>query len=367
MKKYKPIIFLVLITLLYIYLIPEEDYFPLEDIDIPIGIGLDCADDNNFRINAEVYSVEGEKTIASILHFGEGPNFTRTREDRQSKSNQIIVIALSRVVLIDEELARKGIHPFFNVLFTDVNVNDKSLVAVAKQKCKDIFTMKMEGSNVPSSFIEDLLLVNKTQNFLKDNFKLLDMYVREEGEGKNIVVPYIEKKGNNIEITGMAIFNKDTLVNIIDLKESKIMNILRENNASGLLNIQFSRDKFIDFHCKNKRKVICKKINDDKYEFTIDILLEGGILNNNALYNFNDDINVSEGYKQMLKKSVEDECNNFISKMQNEYKMDLLQLGAVAAAKYGRGTGKDWNKVICDSKINVDVNIKINSLGKGQY
>jgi hypothetical protein len=37
--------------------------------------------------------------------------------------------------------------------------------------------------------------------------------------------------------------------------------------------------------------------------------------------------------------------------MQNDYKLDCLALGRVAAAKYGRHTGTDWNKAVSEAEI----------------
>ncbi|MBV1820656.1 Ger(x)C family spore germination C-terminal domain-containing protein, partial [Bacteroidales bacterium MSK.15.36] len=50
-----------------------------------------------------------------------------------------------------------------------------------------------------------------------------------------------------------------------------------------------------------------------------------------------------------------------------EYKIDLLELGRIAAAKYGRRTGVDWDEVVSDSEIDIKVNSKIVTTGKGNF
>ncbi len=59
--------------------------------------------------------------------------------------------------------------------------------------------------------------------------------------------------------------------------------------------------------------------------------------------------------------------DKFIEKMQNEYKLDLLQLGKVAAVKYWRRTGADWDEIISDSKINVQFKINLDKAGRGNF
>ena len=53
--------------------------------------------------------------------------------------------------------------------------------------------------------------------------------------------------------------------------------------------------------------------------------------------------------------------------MKNEYKVDCLQLGWVAAAKYGRDTGVDWDEVVSNSDIKVNVKVNVDKVGRGQY
>jgi hypothetical protein len=63
-------------------------------------------------------------------------------------------------------------------------------------------------------------------------------------------------------------------------------------------------------------------------------------------------------------------CMDFIGKMQSQYKIDVLELGRVAAANFGRGTGTDWNEVICNvdlTNIKVNVNVKVDNMGRGDY
>ena len=64
-----------------------------------------------------------------------------------------------------------------------------------------------------------------------------------DAEGKNIVSPYIEMMEDGIKITGMVVFKKDKLAAILDMKDTKIMNMLRENKVKGILTIQKDSEK----------------------------------------------------------------------------------------------------------------------------
>ena len=68
-----------------------------------------------------------------------------------------------------------------------------------------------------------------------------------------------------------------------------------------------------------------------------------------------------------MSNKIEFMCNDFINRMKNQYKSDLLELGVVAAAKYGRNTNTDWDKVIRESEIKVNVNVNVDKFGRGDY
>ncbi|MBU3100846.1 Ger(x)C family spore germination C-terminal domain-containing protein [Clostridium sp. DSM 17811] len=59
--------------------------------------------------------------------------------------------------------------------------------------------------------------------------------------------------------------------------------------------------------------------------------------------------------------------NNFINKSKCQYKTDILDLGRIAAAKYGRCKGTDWDKVICNSDIKVNVKFTVDKQGRGSF
>ncbi len=58
---------------------------------------------------------------------------------------------------------------------------------------------------------------------------------------------------------------------------------------------------------------------------------------------------------------------SFINKIKSDINIDILNLGSVAAAKYGRETGIDWNKEVLNSDIKVNVKVKVDSQGRGDY
>ena len=192
------------------------------------------------------------------------------------------------------------------------------------------------------------------------------MYVRVDSEGRNLVLPYLEIINNKITLTGMAAFKKDKMVAKIPMEEARYMNILRENKVKGILTLQKDSLNLISSYGESKRKVHCEKING-KYKFTIDLEFKGQVITNTMYKDFMINPKTVEKYTHELEEQTKERCNEFINKMQNMYKTDCLELGRDAAATFGRNPETDWDNIVCNAEIIVNVKVKVNNLGRGQF
>jgi hypothetical protein len=183
-------------------------------------------------------------------------------------------------------------------------------------------------------------------------------------EGENLVLPYLEIKDKNITFAGMALFKGNKMVYVLPMEESKIMNMLREKKGKGILSLQEGPDKYINYDAIVKKKVKCNK-REGKYEFSIELDFQGDIIGNTLYKDMKKE--KEKEFEYLMGKKIEKMCYDFLDKMKNVYKIDCLNIGMYAAAKYGRETGVDWNEEVSNSDIKVSVRVKIDKMGIGQY
>lgn len=367
-KKY--ILIIIFSILIYGYFRRGISYLPVEELDIPSGIGLDIIQKgpNNidYTIPISFYIYGHEMEISSLVQTGTARSIAETRELRQLLSDKKMILGLERIELMSEEFSRFGIEAFTKIMFKNPNINDTGLVAVCKGKPEDVLSYNIPEYASSADYIEGMLERSTAFNFFSDNYKIIDMFVRIDAEGRNVVLPYIELKNGKIEITGMALFDKYKMIRKIDIDDAKAMNLLRENKVTGMLAIQETPKEYISYYTKTKRKVRCEK-KEDKYTFNIDLSLTGEILENNLFPDIRDNEETMKKFENQMSKEVEKMSYDFIEKMQKEYKYDCLELGRFAAAKYGRDTGVDWNEVVSKSDIKVNVEINVVRMGRGDY
>lgn len=369
-RNNKLIIYLIIIILIiYSFLGPKGEL--VENLDIPIGIGYDLEDISEenvaYRIPIAIYLFE-ESDVSSDILTGKGVSIGLTRENRQAKSNKSFLLGLERVLILSEKVATYGIRPILDILLNNPQINNRASLVVYNGKAEDILNYKVKGYPNSAEYIEGLIRSAKQFNFFPDRqYSLMDAIVRVDAEGRNTLLPYIGIEEKDIKIKGLAIFKQDKMIAKTNLQEAKIINLLRENNVKGILTIQETSKEYIDFYAESKRKVKCYK-EGDKFKFIINLNLKGSISSNLLYKKLKKDPKVLEKFTNDLEESTKKMCEDFINKkIKNEYKTDVLDLGRVAAAKYGRGKGIDWNKVVNESTIEVNVKVKVDAEGRGDY
>lgn len=364
--------FLLIIIIImggFAFLINPKERPPADQLNLEVATGYDVlpSDANNveYEIDRE-FAVFGEDNAqSSKVDVTVAHTVGQTRQLWQLRADKEKVFGFIKVSMFSESFARHGIMTAVGSLFKDPGVNDTATFVVCKGKPSTILNHKVKGVTDVGDFIQALIKSEKGYDFFNYEYSTQDMFVRLDSEGRNIVIPYIELKEDGIQITGMALFKHDKMVAVAGIRNARIMNMLLNNNASGIVTL-FTDNKYIDLIARSNRRVKCNN-KDGKYSFVINIKLTGDIGTNSISHKSFSSISEEKNFEKLMADSVKKQCNEFISKMKNEYKVDCLELGRVAAAKYGRRTGVDWNKVVMDSDIQVNVEVTLDKQGRGEY
>lgn len=370
MKKNRYLFILLCIFVFVLFSSGVKSSEPVEDLEIINGIGCDIEKNISggvvYDVPMSVYLFKNDNSIESEVRTGKAYTLGRTREDRQLIEDKQNMLGLEKVYIFSEEEAAYGLAPYLEVLLRNPNSNDIGYVAVCSGKASDILKFPVKGYPSSSDYIEGLLKNSWFQNFYSRNNRISNIYIMVSAEGVNAVMPYIQEKDKKISVRGMIVFNKDKMAAKLDMEDTKLLNILREEAGQGILTVAKNSKENLEFYSKVKRKVKVSK-QDGRYKYTINLKFKGDIIYNQQYKNFLTDPNETKIIERDLEKSIHDKCTKFIKKAQETYKVDCLNLGSYAAAKYGRGTGTDWNEVFTNADIEVNVKVKIERTGRAQY
>lgn len=364
--RYRRRIFIIILTIIFGYSFAGVKGLVVENLDIPIGVGYDLIGKGTYNTSVAVYEFGSSSETTSKVLSGEGNNLGVTRDQRQTKSNKKSLFGIERIYIIGEGFAESGIRRIIDILLNNPQVSDTSPAVVFKGKAEDLLNYKIKGYANSAEYIEGMLKKSIYYNFFSKQFSMMDLIVRVDAEGRNALLPYIELKERGPEITGLAIFKGDKMIEKTNVQEARIISLLKFNGGRGVLTIQKDQKKYINYYAKSDRKIKCSK-KDGKYNFVIDLELNGGIASNELYTDINKDSKELKKFIQTMEYNVKKSCEECINRVKYEYKTDVLDLGRVAAARYGRNTGVDWNKVVSESSIEVNVKVIVKDQGRGDY
>lgn len=368
MKKGKHFIMLISIVLIFVSFIGSKGEV-VENLGIPAGVGIDINETSSsidYTMPVLIYLFEGQNQITGDVNSGRALSLGKSRETRQLKSGKRFLVGLNKVYVFSEKASRCGLRSFIDINFINPSINDRAMCVVSEEKAEEILGYKIKGYPTSSDYLQGMVKNLEQFNFFSNQYTFTDVVVRVDAEGRNLLLPYVEMKEGTIITTGLAIFKGDKMIAKSDMDETRVINILKENNVTGVLTLQKDSKMFTDFYAKSKRKVECTR-EGDKYKFVINLNLKGSIITNELYKGALNDAEEIKRFEDDMKYYVERKSVEIINKIKREYKVDVLDLGRVAAAKYGRGTDTDWNEVISNSEITVKVKVKVDTEGRGTY
>ena len=368
-NKMKTIIKIAFILIIIVNLIGKRGTL-IEELNLPNSIGYDIVEKTGdqvlYSVPLRIYFSESKLPNESKLITAEAINLGETRNKRQLQASKDFILGLEKSLVISEKAARFEISNIIDILLNNPLVNDNAAMVICSGKAKDVLEYEVKKYSGTEEYVGSLIEHLYAFNFFSKKYTLMDFIIKSSSEGKNPVVPYIEIVDDELKITGLAIFDKTKMVKKLGVEDGKILNLLRENNGKGILTLQKNSKEYVNYYPKSKKRVKCYK-EGDKYKFIIDITLKGPIVSNQLYKNLDTDSKVLKKFEKDMEQFVEKKCTLFISKMKESCKVDVLQVGSVAAAKYGRESGVDWNKEVLNSEIKVNVKVKVDSQGRGDY
>lgn len=343
---------------------------PIENLAILSGIGNDIrknvGNELEYVVPVSVYIFNEDKSITSKVYAGNATTISSTREVRQRKLDKRFIVGFEKVIVTSEEAAKAGIRPWVDSLSKSPWVNDNSYVIVCKSKAEDIIGMKIEGYASAADYLDGMIRSITSHDFFYKEYALINVMQNVDAEGKKTALPYIEVKDGQLTVTGIAIFKNDKMARRLDIKDTRLMNMMRNNDVYGIVDLQKSSKEYTGFEATVKRKVKCYK-EGEKFKFIINLNITGNVINN-LLYNgMISSPEIRHEFEEDLAKQIKSNCEYFTNKMKNEYKMDIINLSEAGIAKCGRHTGIDWDKAVSESEIEVNVKVNVNQQLRGDY
>lgn len=295
-----------------------------------------------------------------------GKTVGETRVDRANRSFRSISVNETRSLLFSEDFARRGLKESLDIVYRNPFLSYHVEMAVVEGYAADILKVNNKSAPATGENINNLLEIIPDQNFVP-MVSLFDFRDDELDYGRNPVLPILSRDGDNVEISGLAIFKKDKMVGKVDKNGMRFLTMLRGYNARGVITFPqpggVGDEKYITLQGTNTRKVNVDIIDGRAY-INIDIFIITDAIEVENGFILHGNMEKLAASQKAAEEYIVANCLEIVSKLQNQYRVDALNTGAFARAKYGKKIlHLDWDSLFAEAEINVNAHVKIRNYG----
>ncbi len=367
--------FFLLVCLLAINICGCWDYRDLEDQDLPIIASYDKV--INPPPGAEDYQRIVLGTLTPLLSTGKegkvrimttaAPVVGMSREERAWSLISNYNPTMIQTTIYGEDIARQGLQEGLDITLRTPKIKHTILMAVVEGRAEEMLKMEINDDvDNTGTYLLYLLKGASNRGFMVST-TMHQFAVNYMTDGKNPVLPTIKAGDKEIVITGTAIFDGGKMIDKIGRPETRALILLRGLESGGYIPYSFSQEGRIErgtVFVKNQRSVKVER-EGDQYNFLIKIKLSGIVVEKTSERSL---LKNHEGLKiieDTVAAYVEKDCQRFIERMQDEFKIDCIDINKYAMAKWRNELqGKADEKVIPNASIKVEVKVKLDNFGE---
>lgn len=375
----------IILILICLCLCGCANYAELDNLSIVTAVAIDKKDDNyevSFLIanapKSQTSSKEGE--AQTTVYSGEGKTISEAAQTISQVSPKQLYFGHINVVVISEDVGKEGFFKVADFLIRNPESRKKFYLLQAKDtKAQNVLKIVSPLESFPSQSIATLIESNRASKSIATSVSYSNFVGNALEKGNEPVLPSIMIKGDikegssqeNLKSTEpeaclvlgpLAVFRRDKLLGFMAKKESRSINILK-NDAKEINYTVTFEDKKISIDSRRLITLIKYKGNN-----TFDVIVSG----KGDIYSINNDINIGD-YKEIKKiekvwsKTVKKDLKEVINKMSKKYKSDIFGFGNLIYKEKPdewKKYEKNWNKKYFGQiNVNIKTNLKITSVG----
>lgn len=326
----------------------------LDDLNLDSAIGYDYLDKDLIQATVVVPIYNTDKSMSSET-FTETSSLSKEILVKvDAKSPKTVEKGKLELILFSSELAGQGIFELVDNFQRDPNVTTNLSVAVVDGEVKEMLSTSFKNEDT-GRYIAEIIEQNTNMGLLPKKHLhqfMFDYY----STGKDPYLPLLKLEKGQVEISGIALFNKDKLVDQIDFSELFVFTVLAETSKNGSYKVR--NDTYVQ-NLNSKRKFLVSN-NKTNPEITINVQIKGIIRQHSG-----EKIHPKKLYEkteQQMEQDVQEQAEIMIKKFQ-ALKVDPLGLGEQVRSRTRNWDEKKWNDMYPTINVKVKVDVKITESG----
>lgn len=353
----------------------------INDIAIVTAIGLDLGERDKIRLSLQVAipsklgSTGGESSEKStIVISGTGTTVSEAYRNIQGKLPRRIFFSQSRILLIGEDLAKKGVSHIidFHTRYAEPRIN--SFIMFTKGKASQVINSMPKFESISSEEMKELAKLNVGLKIYVRDF--LNMLLTDglEPFGPQFTLESLEvnkknKSGKTQAINGIAVFKKDKLIGWMDEVETRGLLWLRNEIETGIITIKIPKEKGggnISMEIIRADTKIVPILKHGEIKLTVNVVSEVSIIENDSQLKLFD-TKVIEDLQKNIDQEIKDRVQMVVDKAQKDFQSDIFGFGQLVYKKYpkewNRNYKKNWEQQFAQLEVTIHSNALVRRIG----
>ncbi|MCA1054444.1 Ger(x)C family spore germination protein [Rossellomorea aquimaris] len=253
----------------------------LKDGRLVYASSFDLMEDNRILTTAIVRDFQGEfPTNVEIQDSGRTIRETRIKMDR--KVSGTLEPSKNRVFIMGEDLAKKDIYQFLDILYRDPSSSISSKLVISEGMGADILSKLDQKNTLIAEFLLELIKSGEKSTEI-DKYNLQSICTLMFDEGKDFILPLITLENGEVELEGSAMFHKHAMTGKISISDTTLFLLMTGKKAKVSRFVtkmdtenDTSLDDYVTYNVvKPKSKM--KIISDDPSNIKVEIIMKAGI------------------------------------------------------------------------------------------
>ncbi|MEH7123640.1 Ger(x)C family spore germination protein [Bacillus sp. JJ1773] len=335
----------------------------IEKIQIIESIGYDAAEDKKYELTLGVIMFSPQekgsftgKTISAANFTGYGAVWNAERELPKAVASGKILIGL-----FGEGLAKRGIGTSLDGIKRHPSIGRQVDFCIVEGEAKKLLDGKYEiMDQTTSRYIKDLITHSKKGNLPTSNFH--EFMYAYYSKGQDAFMPMLKKHGENVQLSGLAFFQKDKYVDKIGAEKLFVFKMLYENMNRGTYAASFpDKDMYISMETLKSKVDYTITSGMTHPKIKINVKMNALIDEVNSNIKLLTVMDVGK-FERLLGKDLEEKGLELINQFR-EKGIDPLGIADRARSQTRGWELKKWQELFSDAPV--ELNIKIDFLETG--
>ncbi|WP_167859085.1 Ger(x)C family spore germination protein [Paenibacillus cymbidii] len=353
------------------------DRTEITDLAITLATGVDAMPDNQIRTTVQLIlplgvgqqsggsGVGGTRTF--LIETTSGVDLRDTIGNLQEKLSRKMFVAQRRILIVGEELARRGIQPMLDHFSRDPRSRMRTYIMVAKgSTATDILKTPYLLEKEPAEALRDMQLSGISRQMdLKDVYQAIL-------SDQDLAIPTIElvqqgeTRQSTFKLAGVAIFHKDKLVGMLDGSATRGLMWLVQEAKTAIITVPVpDMNGFVSATVLHSKSSLKAKKEEGKIVLRLKTRATVDIMENTTSLDLTEPANV-EAMQHLLADKLRSRIESTIDALQHQYKADVVGFGKVIDRTYPRdwkALQSNWHEEFPHMKIAVVTSITVRGTG----